>query len=160
MLEIFFDSRRLNRSLFFLLSIFSWCHKLVKIFLSDKTFQTKLITSERGESAIIRAIYRNKYTSFIKENTQKKFLGEKSHSFAIWYFFIFLLIFHLWWNCADSATSISTKSSNASRHSSLTEAAGEFLNFLSFDAVDDDDDAAVVDDGDDNDDDDGDDDGD
>ena len=57
--------------------------------------------------------------------------------------FIFLLIFHLWWNCADSATSISTKSSNASRHSSLTEAAGEFLNFLSFDAVDDD---AVVDD--------------
>ena len=82
-LEIFFDSRRLNRSLFFLLSIFSWCHKLVKIFLSDKTFQTKLITSERGESAIIRAIYRNKYTSFIKENTPKK-----SHSFAVWYFLV------------------------------------------------------------------------
>ena len=39
--------------------LFSWCHKLVKIFLSDTTFQTKLITSERGESAITRAIYRN-----------------------------------------------------------------------------------------------------
>ena len=139
----------MNRSLFFWLSIFSWCHKLVKIFLSHTTFQTKLITSERGESAIIRAIYRNKYTSFIKENTPIFFFfggGGESHSFAVWYFLIFLLIFHLWWNCADSATSISTKSSNASRHSSLTEAAGEFLNFLSFAAVDDDDNDAVVDD--------------
>ena len=81
-----------------------------------------------------------KYThrfSFIKENIQnfKSILlfgiylssfVHKNLSFHI------LLIFHLFKNCADSAIPISTKSSNAWRHSSLTEAAGEFLNFLSF----------------------------
>ena len=71
--DIFFDSRTLNRSFcsFCWVSyLFSWCHKLVKIFLSDTTFQTKLITSERGASALIRAIYRNKHTSFIKNLTR------------------------------------------------------------------------------------------
>ena len=44
-----------------------------------------------------------------------------------------MLIFHLSWICAESVSPSSTKSSNAWRHSSLTEAGWRFLNFSTVD---------------------------